>query len=63
MDTLVAASGMTQRLADERDRIQVRIDDMVRTRDRLDELIALATDSAASSRPGRPSGGGSTPEG
>ncbi|WP_310887646.1 hypothetical protein [Streptomyces shenzhenensis] len=48
IDTLLATTEMPQRLADERDRIQIRIDDMVRTRDRLDELIALAADSAAS---------------
>ncbi|MFH8466301.1 MerR family transcriptional regulator [Streptomyces sp. NPDC017991] len=42
LDTLVATPEMTQRLTGERDRIQVRLHDLTRARDRLDELIGLA---------------------
>ncbi|WP_261557777.1 MerR family transcriptional regulator [Frankia tisae] len=48
LDTLVATPRMTQRLKDERDRIRTQIDDLTRARDRLDELIGLATESAIS---------------
>ncbi|MFR9793976.1 MerR family transcriptional regulator [Streptomyces sp. MB22_4] len=49
MDTLVATPEMTRRLTDERDRIQARIHDLTRARERLDELIRLAADYTASS--------------
>jgi DNA-binding transcriptional MerR regulator len=49
LDTLVATPGMTQRLAEERDRIQARLHDLTRARDRLDELIGLAAQYTESS--------------
>ncbi|MET8645055.1 MerR family transcriptional regulator [Streptomyces sp. NPDC057746] len=49
MDTLVATPEMTQRLTDERDRIQARIHDLTRARERLDELIGLAAQYTTSS--------------
>ncbi|MBM9507824.1 MerR family transcriptional regulator [Actinacidiphila acididurans] len=49
MDTLVATPEMTQQLTDERDRIQARIHDLTRARERLDELIGLAAQYTASS--------------
>ncbi|MEV5425782.1 MerR family transcriptional regulator [Streptomyces cellulosae] len=57
LDTLVATPEMTRRLTEERDRIQVRLDDLTRARDRLDELIGLAgrytESSTAECRPPR----------
>ncbi|QNP74894.1 MerR family transcriptional regulator [Streptomyces roseirectus] len=49
LDTLVATPEMTRRLTDERDRIQARIHDLTRARERLDELIGLAVQYTASS--------------
>lgn len=49
LDTLVATPEMTQRLTDERDRIQARLHDLTRARDRLDELIGIASQYTESS--------------
>ncbi|MCF6468468.1 MerR family transcriptional regulator [Nonomuraea sp. MG754425] len=49
LDTLVATLEMTQRLTKERDRIQARLHDLTRARDRLDELIGFAAQYTESS--------------
>ncbi|GAA1731063.1 MerR family transcriptional regulator [Streptomyces yatensis] len=49
LDTLVATPEMTQRLTEERDRIQARLHDLTRARHRLDELISLAAQYTESS--------------
>ncbi|MFF4625466.1 MerR family transcriptional regulator [Nonomuraea jabiensis] len=49
LDTLIATPEMTQRLTDERDRIQARIHDLTRARERLDGLIGLAAEYTPSS--------------
>lgn len=51
MDTLVATPEMTQQLGGERDRIQTQIDNLTQARNRLDELIRLAAEFAASTSP------------
>lgn len=51
LDTLVATPEMTQQLRGERDRIQAKIDSLNQARERLDELIRLATDLAAAALP------------
>lgn len=63
MDTLVATPEMTQRLTDERDRIQARIHDLTRARERLDELIGLAAQYTASSPAQCPPDADSAPHG
>lgn len=51
LDTLIATPEMTQRLTEERDRIQARLHDLTRARDRLDELVGLAAQYTQSPPP------------
>ena len=51
MYTGVVTPEMTRRLVGERDRIHAQIDDLVRARDHLDELIRLAAEQEASALP------------
>lgn len=44
LETLVTTPRMARLLEDERDRLRVRIDDLTRAHDRLEELIRLAAE-------------------
>ncbi|WP_439381283.1 MerR family transcriptional regulator [Amycolatopsis lexingtonensis] len=44
LETLVTTPRMARLLEDERDRLRVRIDDLTRAHDRLEELIGLAAE-------------------